>query len=37
MDHLEGVLFVDRVTDELSLNEGLLEKGFQRADVRSIR
>ena len=37
MDHLEGVLFVDRVTDELSLNEGLLEKGFQRAYVRSIR
>ena len=37
MDHLEGVLFVDRVTDELSLNEGLLEKGFQRADVHSIR
>ncbi|MDA0717294.1 MAG: peptide deformylase [Cyanobacteria bacterium] len=37
MDHLEGVLFVDRVTDELSLNEGLLEKGFRRADVLSIR
>jgi len=37
MDHLNGVLFVDRVTDELSLNEGLQEKGFQRADVHSIR
>jgi len=37
MDHLNGVLFVDRVTDEISLNEGLQEKGFQRADVHSIR
>lgn len=36
MDHLSGVLFVDRVTDELSLNEGLKEKGFERADVHSI-
>jgi peptide deformylase len=31
------VLFVDRVTDELSLNEGLSEKGFSRSDVHSIR
>ena len=37
MDHLNGVLFVDRVTDELSLNEGLQEKGFQPADVHPIR
>lgn len=37
MDHLNGVLFVDRVTDELSLNEGLKEKGFNRADVQTIR
>ena len=37
MDHLNGVLFVDRVTDELSLNEGLAEKGFNRSDVHSIR
>ena len=37
MDHLNGVLFVDRVTDELSLNEGLKEKGFQRSDVHTIR
>ena len=37
MDHLNGVLFVDRVTDELSLNEGLAEKGFSRSDVHSIR
>ncbi len=37
MDHLNGVLFVDRVTDELSLNEGLQQKGFSRADVQSIR
>ena len=37
MDHLNGVLFVDRVTDELSLHEGLKEKGFNRADVQTIR
>lgn len=37
LDHLNGVLFVDRVTDELSLNEGLQQKGFNRADVNSIR
>jgi peptide deformylase len=36
MDHLNGVLFVDRVTDELSLNEGLQQHGFERSDVRSI-
>jgi peptide deformylase len=36
MDHLNGVLFVDRVTDEDKLREGLNEKGFNRADVRSI-
>lgn len=37
MDHLNGVLFVDRVTDELSLNEGLQKEGFRRSDVQSIR
>jgi peptide deformylase len=37
MDHLQGVLFVDRVTDELSLNEELQQHGFTRDHVRSIR
>lgn len=37
MDHLNGVLFVDRVTDELSLNEGLKQQGFDRRAVQSIR
>ena len=37
MDHLNGVLFVDRVSDELSLNEGLQQQGFDRNDVHSIR
>jgi peptide deformylase len=37
MDHLQGVLFVDRVTDELSLNEELQQHGFARDHVRSIR
>ncbi|MEI6829594.1 MAG: peptide deformylase [Synechococcaceae cyanobacterium ELA445] len=36
MDHLTGVLFVDRVTDELSLNEELQQKGFDRAHVHSL-
>jgi len=37
MDHLQGVLFVDRVTDELSLNEELQQHGFARDHVCSIR
>ncbi len=37
MDHLQGVLFVDRVTDELSLNEGLKQQGFERQHVQSLR
>jgi peptide deformylase len=37
MDHLNGVLFVDRVTDELSLNEELRQHGFQREHVQTIR
>lgn len=36
MDHLNGVLFVDRVTDEPSLNQELQEHGFERAAVRPI-
>ncbi|MFL0731118.1 MAG: peptide deformylase, partial [Prochlorococcus sp.] len=36
MDHLEGVLFVDRVTDENELNLELKEHGFERSDVRSL-
>ena len=36
MDHLNGVLFVDRVTDDAKLREGLSEKGFDRADVHPI-
>ena len=36
MDHLNGVLFVDRVTDHDKLREGLDEKGFNPADVRAI-
>jgi peptide deformylase len=37
LDHLNGVLFVDRVTDELSLNEELRQHGFQREHVQTIR
>ena len=36
MDHLNGVLFVDRVSDGAGLEEGLKEKGFDRAHVRSL-
>jgi hypothetical protein len=28
---------VDRVTDELSLNEGLQQQGFERQHVQSLR
>ena len=37
MDHLQGVLFVDRVSDELVLNEELRQHGFRREHVQSIR
>jgi peptide deformylase len=37
MDHLSGVLFVDRVTDELSLNQELQEHGFRRDAVQTLR
>ena len=36
MDHLNGVLFVDRVTDELSLNNELQKLGFTRSDVQTL-
>ena len=36
MDHLNGVLFVDRVSDGAGLEEGLKEKGFDRVHVRSL-
>ena len=37
MDHLNGVLFVDRVTDQHSLDEELLQHGFDRNHVQSLR
>ena len=37
LDHLNGVLFVDRVTDELSLNAELQDNGFLPDHVQSIR
>ena len=36
MDHLKGVLFVDRVTDELTLIDGLQQNGYERSDVHPI-
>ena len=36
MDHLTGVLFVDRVTDASELSKELKDHGFQSCDVRSI-
>ena len=36
MDHLNGVLFVDRVTDEAGLQKELKENGFQRQHVQSV-
>ena len=34
MDHLRGVLFVDRVTDSTGLNKELKDHGFLSTDVR---
>ena len=36
MDHLDGVLFVDRVSNQDDLSRELKEHGFQKNDVRSI-
>ena len=36
MDHLKGVLFVDRVTNEQDLKKELTEHGFKNEDVISI-
>ncbi|WP_392350780.1 peptide deformylase [Parasynechococcus sp.] len=36
MDHLNGVLFVDRVTDEAGLQKELKDHGFQPQDVQSV-
>ncbi len=36
MDHLNGVLFVDRVTDREGLTRELKEHGFERDHVRSL-
>ncbi len=37
MDHLHGVLFVDRVDNELILTEELKKQGFSRSAVKSIK
>ncbi|MEB3351934.1 MAG: peptide deformylase [Cyanobacteriota bacterium] len=37
MDHLSGVLFVDRVTDAAGLEQGLREQGFDPAAVQALR
>ncbi len=36
MDHLNGILFVDRVTSKDDLNKELLKEGFNEKDVISI-
>ena len=36
MDHLDGVLFVDRVTDKSELKKDLYENGFNKKDVLAI-
>ena len=36
MDHLSGILFVDRVTSKDDLNKELLKEGFNEKDVISI-
>jgi peptide deformylase len=36
MDHLKGVLFVDRVTDKASLSTELRQHGFELDHVQSL-
>ena len=36
MDHLRGILFVDRVTSKDDLNKELIKEGFNEKDVISI-
>ncbi|MEO1093589.1 MAG: peptide deformylase [Cyanobacteria bacterium J06638_28] len=36
MDHLTGVMFVDRVTNQLALNQELQKQGFSATDVKAI-
>lgn len=36
IDHLNGVLFVDRVENQLALNQELKKRGFSANDVRAI-
>jgi peptide deformylase len=36
MDHLNGVLFVDRVNNEIALNEELKKKGFSAQHVQHV-
>ncbi len=37
MDHLNGVMFVDRVQNAISLSQNLTKQGFSLKDVRPIR
>ena len=36
MDHLNGILFVDRVTSKDDLNKELIKEGFNEKDVISL-
>ncbi|MEL7314532.1 MAG: peptide deformylase, partial [Cyanobacteria bacterium J06559_3] len=36
MDHLTGVLFVDRVNNQIALNQELQKNGFYAKDVKAI-
>lgn len=36
MDHLDGVMFVDRVQNAIALNQELQKQGFSAKDVRAI-
>ncbi|MEM6425106.1 MAG: peptide deformylase [Cyanobacteria bacterium P01_H01_bin.119] len=37
MDHLTGVMFVDRVDNAIALNQALHKQGFSARDVRAVR
>ena len=37
MDHLAGVMFVDRVTNQIAMNQALQKEGFSARDVKTVQ
>ena len=37
MDHLAGVMFVDRVTNQIAMHQALQKEGFSAKDVQTVQ